>query len=49
MSTSVAANPALLVIGGGVSGMAAALVAAECSRQVLRSSAARLWVAARHC
>jgi quinone-modifying oxidoreductase subunit QmoA len=35
MTASVAANPALLVVGGGIGGMTAALEAAECGRQVL--------------
>src|ERR1035441_1187264 len=35
MTASVAANPALLVVGGGVSGMTAALEAAECGRSVI--------------
>jgi quinone-modifying oxidoreductase subunit QmoA len=35
MTTAVAANPALLVVGGGISGMTAALEAAECGRQVI--------------
>ena len=35
MTASVSANPALLVVGGGISGMTAALEAAECGRQVI--------------
>jgi quinone-modifying oxidoreductase subunit QmoA len=35
MNASVAANPALLVVGGGISGMTAALEAAECGRSVI--------------
>ena len=35
MTAPVAANPALLVVGGGISGMTAALEAAECGRQVI--------------
>ena len=31
----VATNPALLVVGGGIAGMTAALEAAECGRQVI--------------
>ena len=35
MTVAVPANPALLVVGGGISGMTAALEAAECGRQVI--------------
>ena len=35
MTAPVAANPALLVVGGGIGGMTAALEAAECGRQVI--------------
>jgi len=35
MTHAVASNPALLVVGGGISGMTAALEAAECGRQVI--------------
>jgi quinone-modifying oxidoreductase subunit QmoA len=35
MTASVATSPALLVVGGGISGMTAALEAAECGRQVI--------------
>ncbi len=34
MTAAVAANPELLVVGGGISGMTAALEAAECGRSV---------------
>ena len=35
VTTSAATSTALLVVGGGISGMTAALEAAECGRQVL--------------
>ena len=35
MTVAVAADPGLLVVGGGISGMTAALEAAECGRQVI--------------
>ncbi|MBK6862790.1 MAG: CoB--CoM heterodisulfide reductase iron-sulfur subunit A family protein [Ideonella sp.] len=35
MTAAVAADPGLLVVGGGISGMTAALEAAECGRQVI--------------
>lgn len=34
MSSSIATNQTILVVGGGISGMTAALEAAECGKQV---------------
>ncbi len=35
MTTSIATNQTILVVGGGISGMTAALEAAECGQQVV--------------
>ena len=35
MSPSIATNQTILVVGGGISGMTAALEAAECGKQVI--------------
>lgn len=35
MSASIATNQTILVVGGGISGMTAALEAAECGKQVI--------------
>ncbi|MFN3884352.1 MAG: FAD-dependent oxidoreductase, partial [Rhodocyclaceae bacterium] len=35
MTASIATNPTILVVGGGIAGMTAALEAAECGKQVI--------------
>ena len=35
MTASIATNQTILVVGGGISGMTAALEAAECGKQVI--------------
>jgi quinone-modifying oxidoreductase subunit QmoA len=49
MTASIATNQTILVVGGGIAGMTAALEAAECGKQVILVEKSPRWAAVLPC